>query len=193
MFDLWRVDAQQPDAVRAAMNSVPVNNIGARTADQHSADRATAVKLGQRLGIRELACCESSMSEAPVKQVAAAIVFHDRRVLVARRAPGQHLAGLWEFPGGKLEAGESPQCCIVRELNEELCLSVEARQTLTTSLYSYPGGRINLIAVLADAAKPDVALTVHDAIKWLEPRDLLSVEFAPADIPIAEEVSRRFA
>lgn len=131
-------------------------------------------------------------SSKPVKQVAAAIVFHGQHILVARRGPGQHLEGLWEFPGGKLEGEESPQCCIVRELAEELAIVVEPGETLTESVYCYPGGAINLIAVLAMATTPDVSLTVHDAIKWVAPRDLLSLGLAPADIPIAEELIRRF-
>jgi 8-oxo-dGTP diphosphatase len=128
----------------------------------------------------------------PVKQVAAAIVFYDQRILVARRAPGQNLEGLWEFPGGKLEDEESPQHCVVRELAEELSIIVEPGETLTESLYAYPGGVINLIAVLAEAQRPDVCLTVHDAVEWLAPNELLTVDLAPADIPIAEEVGRRF-
>jgi 8-oxo-dGTP diphosphatase len=127
-----------------------------------------------------------------VKQVAAAIVFHGPRILVARRAPGQHLEGMWEFPGGKLEAGESPQSCIVRELIEELSINVAPGQTLTESHYEYPGGSINLIAVLANAPNPHVVLSVHDAVQWLDPADLLTVNLAPADVPIAEEVCRRF-
>jgi len=127
-----------------------------------------------------------------IKQVAAAIVFHDGSILVARRAPGQNLEGLWEFPGGKLEPGETPQSCIVRELDEELSLPVKAGPTLTESLFKYPGGAINLIAVVAEASKRDVSLTVHDAVQWLAPTDLLTAQLAPADIPIAEEVSRRF-
>ncbi|GAA4746883.1 8-oxo-dGTP diphosphatase MutT [Sphingomonas daechungensis] len=114
-------------------------------------------------------------------------------MLVARRAPGQNLEGLWEFPGGKLEPGETPQSCVVRELDEELSLAVEPGPTLIESLFRYPGGAINLIAVVAEAAKRDVFLTVHDEVQWLAPIDLLTAELAPADIPIAEEISRRFS
>jgi 8-oxo-dGTP diphosphatase len=128
----------------------------------------------------------------PIKQVAAAVVFHGERVLVARRAPGQNLEGMWEFPGGKLECDESPQCCIVRELAEELSMEVEPGQTFTESLHVYPGGAINLIAVLARTQTPNVSLTVHDAIEWLAPNELLTVQLAPADIPIAEEIGRHF-
>jgi 8-oxo-dGTP diphosphatase len=127
-----------------------------------------------------------------VKQVAAAVVFHKGRVLVARRAPGQNLAGLWEFPGGKLEFGETPQSCIARELIEELSLRIEPREVLAESLFEYPGGAINLVGVLADAAQPDVTLTVHDAVQWLAPHELLAIDLAPADIPIAAEIGRRF-
>lgn len=81
------------------------------------------------------------------KDVAAAIAIRGNRVLVTRRAPGQKLAGVWEFPGGKLEAGETPQTCIVRELFEELSIACEADEVLTQNLHTYPGGAINLIAV----------------------------------------------
>ena len=127
------------------------------------------------------------------KQVAAAIVFHDGQILVARRATGQHLGGYWEFPGGKLEAEETAQHCIVRELAEELSLAVSPGAIVTESLHVYPGGPINLIAVYAEVASREVILTVHDEIRWLNPCHLLSVELAPADIPIAEELALRFS
>lgn len=68
-----------------------------------------------------------------MKQVAAAIVFDDGKVLVTRRAAGQKLAGFWEFPGGKLEPGEDVQSCIVRELQEELGVASTAGEVLTVS------------------------------------------------------------
>lgn len=131
-------------------------------------------------------------SSARIKQVAAALIFCHGKILVARRAPDQHLAGLWEFPGGKLENDESPQHCIVRELAEEMSIHVVPGEILIESLFVYPGGTINLIGVLASASSSVVEMTVHDAIKWLDPDNLLSVDLAPADIPIAKEIARRF-
>jgi 8-oxo-dGTP diphosphatase len=125
-----------------------------------------------------------------MKLVAAAIAFQDGRVLVTRRAPGEKLAGLWEFPGGKLEATETPQSCIVRELREELHIDAEAGDVVAESIYEYPGGAIKLIGVAVSLATSDMQLTVHDAVDWVLPSELLGFELAPADIPIAEELVR---
>jgi 8-oxo-dGTP diphosphatase len=125
-----------------------------------------------------------------MKLVAAAIAFQDGRVLVTRRAPGEKLAGLWEFPGGKLEATETPQSCIVRELREELHIDAEAGDVVAESIYEYPGGAIKLIGVAVSLATSDMKLTVHDAVDWVLPSELLGFELAPADIPIAEELVR---
>lgn len=122
------------------------------------------------------------------KDVAAAIAIQDNRVLVTRRAPGQKLAGVWEFPGGKLEADETPQACIVRELLEELSITCEAYEVLTQNLHSYPGGAINLIAVRVRIASDDWQLSVHDEARWVSATELMDLDLAPADIPIAETV-----
>lgn len=128
--------------------------------------------------------------EVQPKPVAAAIVMEAGRVLVTRRAPGQNVAGCWEFSGGKLEGDETPQHCIVRELAEELSLSVLAGDVIAESVFRYPGGAINLIAVETQIVDGSISLTAHDAFDWLEPPDLLAIELAPADIPIAREIIR---
>ena len=74
-----------------------------------------------------------------MKQVAAAIIFNKGKILVTRRAPGENLAGYWEFPGGKLEGSETPQECILRELREELGLHATAGDVLASSVYAYTG------------------------------------------------------
>lgn len=127
-----------------------------------------------------------------MKQVAAAIVFDDGKVLVTRRAAGQKLAGFWEFPGGKLEPGEDVQTCIVRELQEELGVASTAGEILTVSEYTYPGGAISLIAVEVSLHSANFTLTVHDEYAWIAPRELLKVNLAPADIPIGKELIERY-
>ena len=127
-----------------------------------------------------------------MKKVVAAVAIQDGKVLVARRAPGEKLAGIWEFPGGKLEPQESVQQCIVRELAEELGVRATAGEILTETTYAYDGGAIHLIAVkviLHDAA---LSLSVHDEFQWVAPTCLLGMELAPADLPIAEEIIRRY-
>ncbi|MDX2354890.1 (deoxy)nucleoside triphosphate pyrophosphohydrolase [Stutzerimonas xanthomarina] len=125
-------------------------------------------------------------------QVAAAVICQEGMVLITRRAPGEKLAGMWEFPGGKLEPGETPQSCIVRELREELGVESVAGEILTTSTFTYPGGAIELIAVTVLLRSAVLSLQVHDRAEWVTPRELLGYELAPADIPIAEEIIRKY-
>lgn len=123
-----------------------------------------------------------------MKYVAAALAIRDERILLTRRAPGQQLEGLWEFPGGKQEPNETILQCIEREIWEELSLSCTARQVFTESIYRYEGGAIKLIGVLVELGHEEPELTVHDRIAWAPLADMLSYELAPADIPIAKEV-----
>lgn len=127
-----------------------------------------------------------------VKPVAAAIAFNEGKVLVTRRAAGQKLAGLWEFPGGKLEQGEDVQTCIVRELREELGVASTAGEIIAVSDYTYPGGAISLIAIEVTLHSSDFILTVHDEYAWKAPEDLLKLNLAPADIPIMKELIERY-
>ena len=122
------------------------------------------------------------------QSVAAAIIVQHDQVLVTRRARGQKMAGLWEFPGGKLEPGETAATCIVRELAEELGIAAEAGEVLATNLHRYPGGAIELIGIRVRIASEKWTLTVHDAARWVGAADLLSLDLAPADGPIAEAV-----
>lgn len=131
---------------------------------------------------------EISCPMVAIQQVAAAIITRDRRVLVTRRAPEQKMAGLWEFPGGKLEAGETVQTCIVRELMEELGITCEADDVLATNLHVYPGGAIELIGIRVRIISGALQLSVHDEARWVGSSELLALELAPADIPIAETV-----
>ena len=126
-----------------------------------------------------------------MKQVAAAIIFNKGKILVTRRAPGEKLAGYWEFPGGKLEGNETPQECIVRELREELGLHAAAGGVIASSVYEYTGGAIELIAVECAVQNYEIGLTVHDAYEYVQPEALLDIRLAPADIDIAKKIVKR--
>lgn len=119
------------------------------------------------------------------KEVSAAIIFQDDKVLIARRAPDQKLAGYWEFAGGKKEAGETIEDCLVRELREELGVHVLPMRIVGTSDYSYEHGQIRLIGIEARILSGDLHPTVHDKLQWVAPEDLTSYRLAPADIPLA--------
>lgn len=124
--------------------------------------------------------------------VAAAVIFRHDRVLICRRAAGEKLAGCWEFPGGKIEKGESPQSCIEREIYEELGVSVHAGVVVGTSLYSYDHADIELIAVRAELSEEEYSsgftLYVHDDFKWVNPEELGQYKMAPADLPLIEKI-----
>lgn len=126
------------------------------------------------------------------KPVAAAVIHLNGKILITRRAPGEKFAGKWEFPGGKLEHKETPQECITRELREELGVESVAGEILTSTTYTYPGGTIKLIAIVVTLQSTQFILQVHDLFEWVLPQELLRFELAPADIPIAEEIIRKY-
>lgn len=117
--------------------------------------------------------------------VTAAIICERGRYLVARRGQGKKLAGKWEFPGGKVEEGESIENCLERELLEELGISAQVGRAVTQSQYRYDHGEFLIVALEAKLISKELTLTVHDAVKWLAPQELLELDLAPADIPIA--------
>ena len=123
-----------------------------------------------------------------MKEVSAAIIIEDGRVLLARRAKGEKLAGYWEFPGGKREEGETIDECLVREIREELSLDIEVVGEFDTSDYEYPGSRIRLIGLLAEIQNGVIPKTVHDLVEWIDISSVLDYQLAPADIPLAERL-----
>lgn len=123
-----------------------------------------------------------------IPDVAAAVIIRGDRVFVTRRGSSEKMAGLWEFPGGKVEPGETVQACIERELAEELAIDCTAGEVLGSNLHRYDGGAINLIAIRVDMATDDWQLTVHDEARWVTGDELIALELAPADVPIATKV-----
>ena len=124
-----------------------------------------------------------------MKNVTAAIIERDGRYLLARRAPEKNLAGFWEFPGGKIEANETPEDCLIRELREELHLETRVLEHFCNSVYHYEKGAINLMAYRTEILDGEIQLTVHDEVGWFLPPELLKLNLAPADIPIAKRLA----
>ena len=121
--------------------------------------------------------------------VIAAIIQHDDKILITRRAPEQKLAGLWEFPGGKLEPGEREELCLMREIKEELNLTIAIRERWGEACYSYPFGDILLVAYLCAYLGGEISLIVHDACRWVGVKELGSYSFAPADEPFIQRLT----
>ncbi len=125
----------------------------------------------------------------PIKQVVCAVIRDkEGRILLARRAPGQHLEGHWELPGGKVEPGESLESALQRELREELGLVVTVGEELARTEYHYDRGSIELIALETLVSGDVTHMTVHDAFDWFAPDEIKTVAVAPADIPLLESV-----
>ena len=125
-----------------------------------------------------------------MKLVAAAIIFNNnaRKILLARRKKGEILEGYWEFPGGKIEKGETPQQCIERELFEELGIYAKGKKIIGESIYIYKEGTIKLIGVITEIKNQSFELKVHDKVQWVSVSEILSYKLAPADISIAKQI-----
>ena len=115
--------------------------------------------------------------------VVGAVIVRDGLVLCAQRGASGALAGLWEFPGGKIEPGESPREALEREIAEELLCTVDVGAEVTTTVHEYEFGIVNLTTFFCTLLAGTPALTEHAEVIWLEPKDLEEIEWAPADIP----------
>ncbi len=118
--------------------------------------------------------------------VAAALVDVDGRVLVAQRPEGKALAGLWEFPGGKLEPGEGPEAALIRELGEELGIAVEASclAPLTFASHAYPDMHLLMPLYVCRRWLGIAQPREGQALRWVWPRDLRGLAMPPADAPL---------
>jgi 8-oxo-dGTP diphosphatase len=124
-----------------------------------------------------------------IKQVVCAVIRDpEGRILLARRAPGQHLEGHWELPGGKVEPGESLEAALERELLEELGLVVMVGEELARTVYHYERGSIELIALATTTDGEIDHMAVHDTIHWFAPGETTTLVLAPADIPLLESL-----
>jgi 8-oxo-dGTP diphosphatase len=123
--------------------------------------------------------------------VAAAVIENrEGRILIARRKPEISLGGYWEFPGGKIEAGETPAACAARELREEMDVHIETGDTLMETVHDYGGGKlIRLIAVRAILLGGRMKLHDHDDIRWVTVSEMSDYLFAPADEAIVERLA----
>jgi 8-oxo-dGTP diphosphatase len=124
-------------------------------------------------------------------EVAAAIIENERsELLIARRGKGKSQEGLWEFPGGKIEQGESVEDCLRRELREEMCIEIEPYAHFGVNDHFYGEKHIRLIAWKAAFLRGEIRLADHDAYRWVKREELAEYRFAPADIPFVEMLER---
>jgi 8-oxo-dGTP diphosphatase len=120
-------------------------------------------------------------------EVTCGIIVQGNKILVTQRSEKMKLPLKWEFPGGKIETNETAEECILREIKEELNLEIEIIKRLSESPYDYGTFKINLIPFIAKYQNGVIILAEHKDFKWIEAKDLLSLDWAPADIPILNE------
>lgn len=117
---------------------------------------------------------------------AVALIDADGRVLLAQRPAGKSMAGLWEFPGGKVEAGETPEAALIRELQEELGIDTWASCLAPLTFASHSYDNFHLLMPLFACRKWEGIVSPREgqALKWVRPADLRSYPMPPADIPL---------
>ncbi len=122
--------------------------------------------------------------------VMAAIIQRGNEVLLCQRKEGA-LAGKWEFPGGKIEDGETPEECLVREIQEELGITIEVHDIFQAVHCHYDHGDFLVIGYLAGHINGEITLHVHSDCAWVDCRDLVKYDLAAANIPIAQRLKEK--
>lgn len=122
-------------------------------------------------------------------KVVAAILKKEDKILIAKKREGKPLAGLWEFPGGKIEEGETPEESIIRELMEEMNIKVRVNEYVGESIYDYGDGKIiSLKGFTAEIIEGNIKLTDHDEYKWVTLEEIYNYKVAPADISLISKI-----
>ena len=129
-------------------------------------------------------------THAPFIEVAAAVIVQNGRYLITQRTGRRHLAGLWEFPGGKRQPGESLEACLRRELREELEIEVGLAEKLYETRWEYPERTVALHFFRCEIVKGVIKPTEGQAFRWVPPRELSGYNFPPADAELVRELSR---
>ena len=120
-------------------------------------------------------------------RVVAAIIIEKEKVFATQRGYGEFKDG-WEFPGGKIELGETPETAIVREIKEELDTEIEVVKLLDTVEYDYPQFHLSMDCFICKIKSGDLVLKEHEAAKWLTKENLDSVDWLPADLSLVEKI-----
>lgn len=124
--------------------------------------------------------------------VAAILKNEENKILIARKKEGKSLAGYWEFPGGKIEKGETPEESLVRELKEEMGVKIKVGECFGENIHDYGSFKIKLIGFIGEIEKGEIVLKDHDKYEWVDKYELKEFSFAPADVPFVEKILRDY-
>ena len=130
------------------------------------------------------------MEQRKTIEVVAAVIVRDRRVFATQRGYGEW-KDWWEFPGGKVEPGETPEEALVREIREELGARIEVEEFLHEVQMDYPRFRLSLRAYLCRVAEGELTLREHEAARWLSPEEYFTPAWLPADRELMEKFIER--
>lgn len=122
-------------------------------------------------------------------KVAAAIIIHDNQIFATQRGYGEFKDG-WEFPGGKIEEGETHQEALAREIKEELDTEIEVKDFLETVEYDYPEFHLSMDCFFCTIKSGELVLKEHEAAKWLTAETLDSVDWLPADQALVQSIKK---
>lgn len=119
-------------------------------------------------------------------EVVAAIIIHNNKILCVQRSENKldYISKKWEFPGGKIESGESKQETIKREISEELEMNITVQEEYITVNHQYPDFHLTMHSFICSCNEPSLNLTEHIDYKWLDKNELNQLDWAAADIPI---------
>ncbi len=131
------------------------------------------------------------LSDMKTIRVSAAVIHDSGKILATQRGYGD-FKGMWEFPGGKREEGETGEEAILREIKEELKANISIEKFLITVEYQYPNFFLIMDCYLCSLLSEGLTLTEHEAARWLDIDNLDSVEWLPADIDALNEVKKHF-
>lgn len=123
-------------------------------------------------------------------QVVAALIVHDGRIFATQRGYGEW-KDYWEFPGGKIEPGESPEDALKREIREELAVEINVERYVTTTEHDYPTFHLSMQCYLCSLVNGSLTLLEHEAAAWLDREHLRSVQWLPADELILSEIESK--
>lgn len=126
----------------------------------------------------------------PHLSVTAGIICKDNQFLCVRRRLDKSQGGLWEFPGGKVEPGEQPEQCLVRELREELDIETQIVSRFMVIVHEYADKIVELDAYFVDWLSGEIQLVDHDDLRWLPKDQLDSLDWSPADVPIIKALQK---
>ncbi len=130
--------------------------------------------------------------DKPIINVTCAIIQNEGKVFAAQRSASMRLPLKWEFPGGKIDAGETDEQCILRELKEELGINGEIIERLNACAFEYEHNIVNLIPFIVRQKDGVIALTEHAQYIWADIPTLKQLDWAPADIPILNDYIRQY-